>query len=83
MRMTHHDVGTSARAAQRALGDGDVIARQIELGVPRFGEENLCWIRDRNVSTMDVEDFVFTHAFLSPRLMVCWLQIASLTMSRA
>ena len=53
------DVGPAAGALQRALGDGDVVAREIQLGVARLREQDLLRVRDRDLAAADREDFVF------------------------
>jgi hypothetical protein len=51
VRIPHEDIGPSAGAAQRAVGDSEVVARQVELGVSGLRKENLSGIRDRDLAT--------------------------------
>ena len=54
-------VGAAAGAAQRALGDGEVVAHQIELGVTGFGKQDLVGIRDRDLAAGNRDDFAPLH----------------------
>jgi hypothetical protein len=55
--VAHHHVGPAARAAQRALGHVEVIARDVELGIARLRKQQLVRMRDRNLATVDSQDF--------------------------
>ena len=46
-----------AGAAQRAVGDGEVVADEIELGDAGLGEQHLARIRDRHFLSRDDEPF--------------------------
>ena len=50
-------VGPSAGAAQRAVGDGEVVVDEIELGDAGLGEQDLARIRDRHFLSRDDEPF--------------------------
>ena len=43
-------VGPAAGALQRAIGHGEVVARQIQLGVTGLGEQHLPRVRDRHLA---------------------------------
>ena len=49
-------VRPSAGAAQRALGDGEVVAHDVELGDAGFGKVDLARVGDRDLAAGDVED---------------------------
>ena len=55
-------VGTPARATQRAIGNGEVIAHEVEFRVLRLGEEYLARVRDRDLASGDYEQLGFTVA---------------------
>ena len=48
-----HHVGPPARAAQGAVGDGQVVAHQVELGMSGGGEEHLPGIGDGDLAAGD------------------------------
>ena len=48
----------AAGAAQRALGDRQVVADEVELGVPALREEDLVRVRDRDLAPVDPEDLL-------------------------
>ena len=52
-------VRTATGRAQRPVGDGDVVADEVELGVAGVGEEDLPRIRHRHLVSRDVYDLVF------------------------
>jgi hypothetical protein len=60
IRIAHQHVRTPARAAQRAFGNGEVIAHEVELRVPRLWEKDLLRIGDRHLAASDREDLSFT-----------------------
>ena len=68
VRVPHEDVRPSAGAAQRAVGDGDVVARQIELGVARLGKEDLVRVRNGDLASRDREELWFRAARHRPTL---------------
>ena len=51
------DVGTAARAAQRAVGDAQVVANDVELGIAGLRKEHLARIGDDDVAVVDAEWF--------------------------
>ena len=59
VRIAHEHVRPAAGAAQRAVGDGEVVAHEIELGVAGLGEQHLARVRDRDLAAGDYETFVF------------------------
>ena len=46
--IAHEHVRAAAGAAQRSFRDGDVVAREVELGVLRLREQHLVRVRDRD-----------------------------------
>jgi hypothetical protein len=48
IEVAHEHVRTTARAAKRAIGDGDEVVRDIELRDPRLGEIQLRRVRERD-----------------------------------
>ena len=53
------DVGPMARAAQRALGNSQVITGQVELGVPGLREQDLGRVGDRDLVIADPQQLSF------------------------
>jgi hypothetical protein len=47
-----------ARAAQRTVGDREVVLHEIELRVPRLREIDLARVRDRHLAPVDLEDLL-------------------------
>ena len=62
VRIAHQHVRPAARALQRALGDREVVAREIELGVARLREQHLARIGDRHFASRDGEELLFGRA---------------------
>ncbi|MGC4080876.1 MAG: hypothetical protein QM736_01835 [Vicinamibacterales bacterium] len=60
VRIANEDVRAVAGSAQCAIGDGKVVAHQIELGVPRIWEEHLVRVRDRDVPSGDGDHLVLS-----------------------
>ena len=58
VRIAHQHVRPAAGAAQRAVGDGEVVARQIELGVPGLRKQHLARVRDRHLAPVYIENLV-------------------------
>ncbi len=56
--IAHQHVRPAAGAAQRAVGDGEVVAHEIELGVTGLGKENLAGIADRDFCAVYDEDLL-------------------------
>ena len=61
VRIAHQHVRPAAGAPQRAVGDGEVVAHEIELGVTRLGKQHLVGIRDRDLAAGDGDDFASLH----------------------
>ena len=53
VRVADEHVGPITRAAQRAVGDSQIVVREIQLGVLRFREEDLGGVRDGHVAPAD------------------------------
>ncbi len=49
---------SSGDAAQRSVGDGEVVADEVELGVAGRREEDLVGVRDRHLTPGDLEDLL-------------------------
>ena len=58
IRKSDHDVGTSAGSAERAVGNKEVIANEVELGVACLGEEHFLRIGDDHLTRADAYDFL-------------------------
>ncbi|HZA33497.1 MAG TPA: non-homologous end-joining DNA ligase [Vicinamibacterales bacterium] len=56
--VAHQHVRSISRRAQRAVGDGQVVLRHVQLGVTRLGKQHLTRIRDSNVSSVDGQNLV-------------------------
>src|SRR5690606_18162719 len=52
--LEHHRA--SARAAQRALGDVEIVPHHVELGEPGLGEHHLVGTRHAHLVPVDLED---------------------------
>src|SRR3954452_19087680 len=50
----HHRA--AARAAQRAVGDRDVVAREVELGQSGLGEDHLAGARDAHLMPIHLQE---------------------------
>ena len=48
----------AADAGQRAVGDGEVVLDEVELGVAGVWEVDLLRVRDRDLATVDLEDLL-------------------------
>ena len=59
VRVADEHVRPPAGAAQRAVGDGEVVAHEIELGDARLRKQHLARVRDRDLAARDDEPFVF------------------------
>src|SRR2546430_12067347 len=55
-------VGTPARATQRAIGNGEVIAHEVEFRVLRLGEEYLARVRDRKSTRLNSSHSQISYA---------------------
>ncbi len=64
--VAHQHVRPPARAAQRAVRDGEVIAREIELGVAGLRKQHLARVRDRDLATGDGQQFFVSVARHAP-----------------
>ena len=51
-------IGRPPDAAQRAVGDRQVVADEVELGVAGLGEVDLVRVRDRDLAAADLEDLL-------------------------
>ena len=60
--IAHQHVRTAARSLQGALGDRDVVASEIELGIARLREEHLARIGDRHFASRDGQELLFGRA---------------------
>ena len=56
VRVAHQHVGPAAGAAQRALGDREVVAHEVELGVLRLRKQHLAGVRDRDLAAADLQE---------------------------
>ena len=54
VRKPNHDVGTPAGSAQRTVGDMEVVANEVELGVACLREEHFLRIGDDHLAGADV-----------------------------
>ena len=57
----------AADAAQRAVGDGEEVAHDVELRVARHGEVDLVRVRDRDLAAADLEDLLARRHGRNPR----------------
>ena len=62
VRVAHQHVRPPAGAAQRAVGDREVVAHEIQLRETGLGKQHLARVRDRDLAASDDETFVFGHA---------------------
>ena len=65
--VTHQHVGAVAGAAQRPLGDGEVIAHQVTLRVLGLREEHLVGIRNRDFPTRHADQLLLAGRRLRSR----------------
>src|SRR5919109_1081721 len=56
VHVAFEDDGPARDAAQRTLGDGGVVLREIELGVPGAREEDLVRVGDHHLAAGDLHD---------------------------
>ena len=54
VRIAHEHVRPAARAAQRAVGDREVVVHEIEFRVPGAREEHLLRVGDRHLAPADL-----------------------------
>ena len=59
VRIAHQHVRSPARAAQRTVGDRQVVTREIELGVTELRKQHLVRVRDRDLVAINLEQLVF------------------------
>jgi hypothetical protein len=57
--IAHQGVGTAAGATQGALGYGEVVLNEVQLGVLGLRKQDLAGVGDRHFATFDHQHFVF------------------------
>ena len=67
--IAHEDSGPSARATQRSVRNGKVVADKIQLRIARFWKEHLSWIGDRDVAPGDRQDLSLLLGSHRPRIL--------------
>ena len=63
--IAHEHIRPPAAAAQRAVGDAEVVVDEIELRVAALGEQHLARVRDRDRAACDLDDLLFSLAHVS------------------
>src|SRR4029079_8665974 len=58
IRVAHQDIGPPARGAKRTVRDGEIVAREIQLGVAGLREQHLPRVRDGHLAAVDGEELM-------------------------